>query len=328
MTALYIGIDIAKHHLDLAAAPSGETLHVAYDEAGIQQILTHLQPLSPTLIVVEATGGLETALVGTLAGAGLPVAVVNPRQVRHFAQATGLLAKTDRLDARLIARFGEAMKPEPRPLPDAQTAHLQSLLVRRTQIVEMLVAERNRLQQASPAVKAEVQEHIDWLEEKQKTREKEIAHLIRHSPLWQEADALLRGVPGVGPILAATVLGQLPELGTLNRQQIAALVGVAPFNRDSGTFRGKRAVWGGRSTVRSVLYMAAVSASRWNPDLKAFYQGLLARGKAPKVALTACMRKLLVILNAILKHRKAWSPIVQTISTLPTAQTVQNAQNA
>jgi transposase len=283
---------------------------VSYDEGGMAEIVSRLVPLSPALVVLEATGGLEMTVAGVLAAAGLPVAIVNPRQVRHFAQATGQLAKTDRLDAALLARFAEAVKPEPRPLPDAQAQLLSALLTRRRQLVEMKVAEESRLSRASPAVRKGIGEHIDWIREQLQGLDDDLQRLVRESPLWREKEDLLRGVPGVGPVLCATLLAELPELGRLGRKQVAALAGVAPFNRDSGTLRGKRTVWGGRSSVRSVLYMAAVSAARYNPVIKAFYQRLLSAGKAKKVALTACMHKLLLILNAILKTSTPWSPPV------------------
>jgi transposase len=260
-------------------------------------------------VVLEATGGLEMKAAGALAAAGLTVAIVNPRQVRHFAQATGQLAKTDRRDAALLARFAEAVKPEPRPLPDSQAQLLSALLTRRRQFVEMMVAEEIRLSRASPAVRKGIGEHTDGIKEQLKDLDDDLQRLVRESPLWREED-LQRGVPGVGPVLCATLLAELPELGQLGRKQIAALAGVAPFNRDSGTLRGKRAVWGGRSSVRAVLYMAAVSAARFNPVIRAFYQRLLSAGKAKKVALTACMHKLLLILNAILKTSTPWSPPV------------------
>lgn len=310
-SAVYVGIDVSKDRLDLAVrSPEGEipAFRVPYDEDGLAEALSRLVPLSPALIVLEATGGLETAVAGVLAAAGLPVAIVNPRQVRHFAQATGRLAKTDRLDAALLARFAEAVRPEPRPLPDEQAQLLSALLTRRRQLVEMKVAEENRLSRASPAVRKSLREHLDWLKQQLDDLDGDLKKLLRESPLWRERDDLLRGVPGVGPVLSATLLAELPELGKLGRKQVAALVGVAPFNRDSGTLRGKRRVWGGRSPVRSVLYMAAVSAARYNPAIKAFYQRLLSMGKAKKVALTACMRKLLLILNAVLKSGTPWCP--------------------
>jgi transposase len=307
----FVGIDVSKHQLDIAVRPSGETWAVAHEEVGLSALVTRLQALAPTLIVLEATGGLEVALAGALASARLPVAVVNPRQVRDFAKSTGTLAKTDRLDAQCLAHFAEAVRPESRPLPDAQAQELTALLQRRRQLVDMLTAEKNRLQAAAGRIRPQIQVHIEWLQQQIGQFDDELRALIRSSPLWRETEDLLRSAPGVGPVLATTLVAALPELGTLTRQQIAALVGVAPLNRDSGTLRRRRAVWGGRAQVRTVLYMSTLVAVRHNPVLTAFYQRLRAAGKAPKVALTACMRKLLTILNAMLKHRTRWAPVAQ-----------------
>ena len=304
--SLYVGIDVAKERLDLASRPSGSFWHSSNDEGGITEVVSRLKELSPALVVLEATGGLELPLVDALAAAGLPVVVVNPRQVRDFARATGKLAKTDRLDAQVLAHFAEGVRPKPRPLPDIKAQLLGALLARRRQLVGMLIAERNRLSSALPRVRPGIQEHISWLETRLTALDGELGQTLQGSPLWREKEDLLQGVPGVGPILSLTLLAELPELGTLDRRQIAALVGVAPLNRDSGTSRGKRAVWGGRATVRAALYMAALVASRFNPIIKAFYQRLLSKGKPKKVALTACMRKLLTFLNAMLKHRTTW----------------------
>ena len=304
----YIGIDVAKAHLDLATHLSGEPWRVANDEAGISAIVTHLRELAPTLVVMEATGGLELPLAGELLSAQLPVAVVNPRQVRDFAKALGKLAKTDTLDARVLAQFGEATKPEPRPLPDAQTQELKALLARRRQLMEMLVAEKNRAGAARDRIRPQLQEHIRWLERHLKELDQDLEDSIRSSPAWRTQEQLLNSAPGVGPVLTVTLLADLPELGTLNRRQISALVGVAPFNRDSGAWRGKRTVWGGRSSVRAALYMGTLVATRFNPVIRTFYQRLLEAGKPKKVALTACMRKLLIILNAMLKHNQPWNP--------------------
>jgi transposase len=308
-TASFVGIDVSKHQLDVAVRPRGETWTVAHDEAGLGALVARLCALAPTLIVLEATGGWEVALAGALAAATLPVAVVNPRQVRDFARSTGTLAKTDRLDAQMLAQFAEAVRPEPRPLPDAQAQELTALLQRRRQLVEMLTAEKNRLPLASRRIRPQLQAHIEWLHKQIAQFDEDLRQLIRSSPLWREKDDLLRSAPGVGPVLATTLLAALPELGQLTRQQIAALVGVAPLNRDSGTLRGRRTVWGGRAQVRAVLYMSTVVAVRHNPVLIAFYQRLRAAGKAPKLALTACMRKLLTILNAMLKHHSRWAPL-------------------
>jgi transposase len=305
-TALYVGIDVAKAQLDVAVRPTGDRWAIPNTEAGLQDVLARLAPLQPTLVLVDAAGGLELPLVAALAAADLAVVVVNPRQVRDFAKATGQLAKTDTLDARALAHFAEAVRPIPRPLPDAATRALTALLARRQQVMAMLVAEKNRLSLAAPAIRPRLQAHITWLEGELQALDQDVGGTLRRSPVWREKEDLLRSVPGVGPQLARTLLAHLPELGTLDRKPLAALVGVAPFNRDSGTLRGKRTVWGGRARVRVPLYMAALVASRHNPVIRAFYHRLCAKGKPKKVALTACMRKLLTILNAIVKHRSRW----------------------
>lgn len=309
--SLYVGIDVAKAHLDVAVRSTGEPWRVANDAGGLDQVVTRLQPLNPTLVVLEATGGLELPLTAALAASGLPVAVVNPRQVRDFAKATGQLAKTDRLDAQVLAHFGEAVRPTPRPLPDLQTQELAALLARRQQLIQMVVAEKNRLGTAPAPVRRRIQAHIRWLKQELAELDKELANTIRESPLWREKDDLLQSVPGIGPVVSITLLAELPELGALNRQQISALVGVAPLNRDSGLLRGKRVVWGGRARVRTALYMATLVATRCNPVIKAFYQRLCVAGKAKKVALTACMHKLLIILNTMIKRHQTWNPILQ-----------------
>lgn len=310
----YIGIDVAKAQLDVAVRPTGENWQVATDLQGITQLQERLQELAPTLIVLEATGGLELPLVGALGAAGLPVVVVNPRQVRDFARALGRLAKTDALDAQVLAHFGEAAKPQLRPLADSQTQELKALVARRRQVVEMLVAEKNRQRRTLPRVQQRIARHLKVLEQELAELDRDLGQLLRQSPLWREQEDLLRSVPGIGPTLAATLLAQLPELGSLGRRQIAALAGVAPLNRDSGTLRGKRTTWGGRASLRAALYMATLAATRWNPAIRAFYLRLCGTGKAKKVALTACMRKLLCILNAMLKHGQSWNPnlIVQS----------------
>jgi len=304
----YIGIDIAKAHLDLAVHLSGEPWRVTNDDAGISATVTHLRELDPTLIVVEPTGGLELPLTAALAAAGLPVAVVNPRQVRDFAKATGRLAKTDRLDAQVLAHFAQAVQPTPRPLPDAQTQELAAFLARRHQLVQMLTAEKNRLGTTRLPVSQRVRAHISWLTQELADIDKQLSDSIRESPIWRAKDDLFQGVKGIGPVVSITLMADLPELGTLDRWGIAALVGLAPFNRDSGLRRGKRRVWGGRARVRAALYMATLVATRYNPVIKAFYHRLLEAGKVKKVALTACMRKLLTILNAMLKHNRPWNP--------------------
>jgi transposase len=286
----FVGIDVAKAQLDIAVRPSGERWAVSNDAEGVVTLVEQLQPLHPTLIVLEATGGLERVATAALATAGLPVVVVNPRQARDFARATGQLAKTDALDARALAHFADVIRPTLRPLPDAQTQELRALLGRRQQLIGMRTAEQNRLAGTSGRLIQDIEAHIAWLNARIATLD----------------DDLLQSVPGIGPVCARTLLLELPELGTLTRQQIAALVGVAPLNRDSGTLRGRRTIWGGRAHVRTVLYMGTLVATRFNPQIKAFYQRLLAAGKIKKVALTACMHKLLTILNAMLKHRTSW----------------------
>ena len=304
----YVGIDVAKDQLDIAVQPGEEYWSEANEEEGIGALVSRLQVLKAALVVLEATGGLEAPLTAALAAAELPVVVVNPRQVRDFARATGQLAKTDRLDARVLARFGEAVKPTPRPLADAEAQALTALLSRRRQVVAMLTAEKNRLHTALHPVRREIRQHIAWLERSLSKLDTDLTDTLRKSPLWRERDNLLRSVPGVGPVLSVTLLAELPELGSLDRRQIASLVGVAPLSRDSGTFKGKRTVWGGRARVRAALYMGTLVATRYNPVIKAFYQRLCAAGKAKKVALTACMRKLLVILNSMLMRHARWGP--------------------
>ena len=308
--SIYAGIDVAKDRLDLALRPSGTVRTVAYDAAGISSLVSELQALEPSAVVLESTGGLELPLAGALAAASLPVAVVNPRQVRDFAKATGRLAKTDALDAQVIAHFAEAVRPAMRPLPDSETRELQSLNARRTQVVEMLVAEKNRLGRAGQAVRPRIRAHIEWLEQELKDLDRGLRDMLRRSPVWREQEDLLRSVPGVGPQLSVALLADLPELGALGRRQIAALAGVAPMNRDSGSMRGRRSVSGGRGRVRAVLYMGALVASQHNPVIRSFYQRLLAAGKPKKLALTACMRKLLTILNSMVKHGQRWDPHV------------------
>jgi transposase len=304
----FVGIDVGKAHLEVALWDSETSWRVSNDGDGIEKLITRLQALSPRLIVVEATGGLELPVVAAMASAELPVAVVNPTRVRDFARATGQLAKTDRLDALVLAHFAQAVRPKLRPLRSEEGEQLAALLTRRRQLVAMLTAEKNRLVSTRPQLRQRLQKHIEWLQEELKSLDEEIASLIDSNPLWEEKNALLRSVPGIGPVTAATLLAELPELGTLNRQKIAALVGVAPVNKDSGKKRGKRRVFGGRTSVRRALYMAALNASRFNPVIRSFYERLLGRGKEKKVALTACMRKLLVILNAMLCHHQAWQP--------------------
>ena len=309
----FVGIDVSKAQLDVAVRPTGKRWTLPYDETGIEGLIPQIVDLEPALVLLEATGGLELPLVAALAAAALPVVVVNPRQVRDFAKATGTLAKTDTLDAGVLAHFADAVRPEVRPLKDAETQVLNSLTARRHQVMTMLVSEKNRLGTAIGAVSPRIEAHIAWLEQELSDLDKGLRQTLRQSPVWREKDDLLRTVPGVGPQLSLTLLAHLPELGTLDRKQIAALVGVAPYNRDSGTRRGKRAVWGGRSRVRAVLYMGALVASRHNPAIRDFYQRLLAAGKPKKVALVASMRKLLVTLNAMLKHGYPWRDMTQPV---------------
>lgn len=303
---IFVGVDVSKARLDVAVRPSGDTVTVPYDEAGIAGLVVRLQTWPPAAVVLEATGDLESALVSALAAAGLPVHVVNPRQVRDFARATGQLAKTDALDAQLLAQFGEVLRPAPRPLPDEATQALSAVLTRRRQLIEMLTAEKNRLSHTRLALRTRLEAHIEWLTRELRRVDADLDTAIRHSPVWREQDDLLQRMPGVGPGLSRTMLAELPELGRLSSKQLAALVGVAPHNRDSGTLRGKRTIWGGRAVVRTALYMATLVATKWNPVIKAVYHQFLARGKAKKVALVACMHKLLIILNAMVKHRTPW----------------------
>lgn len=304
---LNVGIDVAKDRLDIAIS-NGERFCCTQDEAGIAGLLERLKGLHLERLVLEATGGYERPLVAALAVAGLPVMVVNPRQVRDFAKALGRLAKTDPLDAEVLMHFAQAVQPEYRALPDAQTRALEALVIRRRQLLAMLVAERQRLRLAPAVVRRELRVHIAFLVKRLKDTDRHLGQALRASPLWREREALLRPVTGVGPVALATLCASLPELGHLNRRQIAALVGVAPFNCDSGRLKGQRHCWGGRADIRAVLYMAALSAKRFNPVIRAFYERLIAAGKPPKVALTACMRKLLSILNAIARDRTAWNP--------------------
>jgi len=306
---MFIGIDVSKEKLDVAVRPTGEFMSFSNNEDGISFVVDFVKSFSPKLVVLEATGGLETAAVGVLADKSLPVVVVNPRQVRDFAKATGKLAKTDAIDAHLIARFGEAVRPEIRLLKDQEAQKLTALITRRRQIVEMITAEKNRLHAAPKWTSKDIQTNISWLEKCLKKVDKDLKNLLKKSPVWREKDEILQSTPGVGPVLSMTLLSGLPELGTLNRKEIAALVGVAPLNRDSGLFRGKRMIWGGRANIRSVLYMSATCAMRFNPAIRIFYERLRLAGKLHKVAITACMRKLLVILNTMIKNRTCWSTV-------------------
>jgi transposase len=305
----FVGIDVAKRQLDIAERPGGERWAMGNDGAGIAALLERLSGAGPiALIVLEATGGYEIPVVAALTAVGLPVVVVNARQVRDFARAVGKLAKTDAIDAAILAQFAEAVRPERRALPAELTQTLQSWLARRRQLLEMLLAEEQRLAIAVRGLRAPIQQHVEWLRRQMRDIDTELQGLIRQSPVWREQENLLRTVPGVGPVLATTLRADLPELGRLNRKQIAALVGVAPLNWDSGQQRGARHIWGGRAPVRTALYMATVSAVRCNAVIRAFFERLCAAGKPKKVAITACMRKLLTILNAMMHSRTGWLP--------------------
>lgn len=305
---IYVGIDVSKATLDVSVQPTTERWQFMNDEGGISELVGRLETLSPSLVVLEASGGLERGVTAAVAAQGQPVVVVNPRQVREFARSTGQLAKTDRIDAEMLALFGERIRPEPRGLPNEMLRSLEAMAIRRRQLQQMLTAERNRLGTATPAVRDGIRKHIDWLQKQLKDVDRDTGQLIKESPVWRAKDNLLRSAPGVGSVLSHTLIAKLPELGTLGRKQIAALVGIAPMARDSGTLRGKRTIWGGRSSVRGVLYMGTLVATRHNPVIRDFYRRLIASGKAPKVALTACMRKFLTILNAMIRTQTHWNP--------------------
>jgi transposase len=305
----FIGIDVSKRELDISIGSAGEYWTAANDPTGIGCTVERLKKYSPRLIVVESTGGLEGPLVAEAYAAGLAIAIVHPGRVREFAKSVGLLAKTDKLDARVLARFAETVRPRPTQLPTEAEQQLSALLTRRRQVVEMLVAETNRLSSTHAALQARLRQHLVWLDEELAALNKEIDDFIQKTPEFKTKEELLRSTPGIGPVTSAILLADLPELGQLSRQKIAALVGVAPFNNDSGPRRGKRRVKGGRKPVRNVLYMATVASVRFNPVIKAFYDHLLQQGKEKKVALVACMRKLLTILNAMMRTSQAWKPV-------------------
>ena len=307
----FAGIDVSKDNLEVCLRPQEETMCFAQTEDGWILMCEWIQSFSPRLVVLEATGGLERGAVAALAVRGLPVVVVNPRQVRHFAISKGILAKTDKIDARVIAQFAESIQPEIRPLKDLEAQELDSLVTRRHQIIQMVAAEKNRLHSAPAWTRKDIRMHIEWLEKRLGKIENDLDRMIQNSPVWRVKEEILRSMKGVGPVLCRTLLSDLPELGTLNRQKIAVLVGVAPLNRDSGRFRGRRSIWGGRAEIRSVLYMATVAAIRSNPVIRVFHERLVKAGKAPKVAITACMRKMLTILNAMLKNQTLWQPEAQ-----------------
>jgi transposase len=311
-----VGIDVAKETLMVATAPTAEPWTVPNDELGVQTLVTRLADLHPERIVLEATGGYEVLCVAALASAGLPVIVVNPRQIRDFARSTGQLAKTDQIDAGMLALFAERIQPAVRFLPDDELRALGAVITRRRQLLEMRQAERNRLQQVwgqgQRQVKTSLKKHIAFLERELGIADRELESMVRQSPVWRERDDLLQSVPGIGPVVARTLLAELPELGLLDRRAIAKLVGVAPMNRDSGTWRGHRTVQGGRATVRTAMYMATLTATRYNTVIQAFYRRLIASGKPKKVALVACMRKLLTILNYMLRTHQPWAPTTET----------------
>lgn len=306
-TKFYVGIDVSKARLDVCVLPAQETFAVDNDEAGLEELASKLEGLSPALVLLEATGGFERPAAAALAASGIAVAVVNPRQARDFARATGKLAKTDSLDAKILARFAEAVRPAPKVLPDREAQEFSAILARRRQIISMMSAEKNRLgATASEAVSKRIRAHIRWLEKELARSDRDLDETIEGSPTFKENEDLLKSVPGVGPVLARTLLAELPELGSFSGGELCALVGVAPLNRDSGTFRGRRTIWGGRARVREALYMAALVATRCNPAIKSFYERLVAAGKPKKVALVACMRKLLLLLNAVIRDRTPW----------------------
>jgi transposase len=312
--ASWVGIDVSKANLDVAVHPTGSQWRVANTASAISALTEQLRALKPEQIVLEATGGYEILVAAALASTNLPVVVINPRQVRDFARAIGQLAKTDRIDAQVLARFGEALKPEARPLPDAAARALSALVTRRRQLQEMLTAEQNRLmtaavQDAPEPLRDQLGDHIEWLRRQLGQVDEDLDRQVKSSPMWRERENLLRSIPGIGPVVSATLLSRLPELGQLDRKAIAKLVGVAPLNRDSGTIRGKRTIWGGRAAVRAALYMGALVASRYNPHIRAFYLRLIAAGKPKKVALVACMRKLLLLCNAVIRSQTPWRSI-------------------
>lgn len=307
-STIHVGIDVSKAHLDIDTYPDAAPKRYANNESGRLAACTQLQALAPALIVVEATGGLESPLVGLLASNGLAVAVINPRQARDFAKAIGVLAKTDQVDAFMLARFAQAIRPPVRTLKPEEAQALDAVLTRRRQLVEMVTAESNRQSSANAKVAKQIRQHIAWLEKRLDESNDDLDNMIRNSPLWQHKAEIMQSIPGVGRVTATTFLADLPEIGTLSRREISALVGVCPYSRDSGSFRGRRTIWGGRARVRAALYMAAIVASRHNPVIKVFYEKLTHAGKAKKVALVACMRKLLVIINTMLKNDTAWNP--------------------
>jgi transposase len=306
-SSIFVGIDVSKAKLDISVRPSGVRNSFANDQAGIRSLMEWLNPIKPTLIVLEATGKLERELARALANEAFPFHVANPRQVRDFARARGQLAKTDSIDAELLARFAEVMRPKIRDLPDQASWELKDLIARRRQLIAMIVVENNRLDRASKAIARGIAKHLRFLKKQLQGTDHDLDSMIEQNSIWQANQQILQSTPGVGPVVSRTLIAEMPELGTLDRKQIAALAGVAPLNCDSGTLKGKRFIWGGRAAVRTALYMAALVASRRNPVIKTFYTRLRNAGKPPKVALVACMRKLLTILNSMIKHNTRWS---------------------
>ena len=304
----WVGIDVCQKYLDVYIRPKEELFQETNNEVGISSLVQTLSNIQPELIVLEATGGMEIDVAVQLTQAGLDVAVINPRQARDFAKATGQLAKTDAIDARVLAHFADAIRPEVRQISDESSRQLEDLVVRRRQISDMITAEKNRRRGKTNSVKASIDRHIEWLEEQLKEIESQISSAITINEDWQQKMKLLTSVPGIGEVVAVTLISSLPELGQISHKSISYLVGVAPLNKDSGQFRGKRRIWGGRAKIRCVLYMATLVAVRFNPLIKAFYERLISKGKLKKVALTACMHKLLIVLNAMMKSSHAWQP--------------------
>jgi transposase len=302
----FIGIDVSKENLDVHTLPDGNSFQFSNSVDGIKAICRKFSKLHPCLVIIEATGGLQIPVATALSLKSFPVVVINPRQARDFARAKGRLAKTDKIDAEILALFGKQMEPEVRPLKDEQTQEMSALMSRRNQLIRMLVMEKNRFSRAYGSVRTDIEKNIDWLEERLSEIDTHLSTVVRASPIWRERDNLLRSVPGVGDVLSRSLLSNLPELGTLNRREIAALVGVAPLNCDSGKRQGKRRVWGGRSDVRSILYMAVLSAKKYNPTIRDFYNRLREAGKPHKVAAVASMRKLITILNAMVRSGQPW----------------------
>ncbi len=307
LSTVVAGIDVSKENLDVCVLPLGGSRRFSNDESGCAELVKVLVAAAPSRVIFESTGGLEMLAVGIVSAASLPVVIVNPRQIRDFAKACGLLAKTDKLDAKVIALFGQKIEPEIRPLKDEAAQELSALISRRRQLVDMQTAEKNRLSTAPKAVRKGITQHIEWLELQICSFDNDISRFIQSSPIWKAKEQILTSIKGIGPVTAATLLAALPELGSVSRHKVSALAGLCPYNRDSGKHKGKRSIWGGRAAVRSVLYMATLAAARFNPVIKAFYDRLRKAGKLHKVAITAAMRKLLVILNAMLRDNRPWS---------------------